>query len=294
VNTARTLQDYKFDVCVNPFGIVYNPVSLFKLIDLALSEGDLCEDGFLENQGTVRHYDLHSELSASSTRYLQDKFANARRGAAEYIQSSQYIIMTFGTAAVFRLNTMGGIVANCHKMPEALFSRHFLNSEDIFEIFGDIYRRLKRINPDLKIILTLSPVRHTRDTLQGNQLSKSILRVAIGRIEQTFEQVVYFPSYEIMMDDLRDYRFYTEDLTHPNEMALKYIWDKFSDTFFSIETKKFIEEWSKIRKALSHKPFNPKSREHLDFIEKTIERLKQFKSKVNVESEIAQMENQLK
>jgi hypothetical protein len=165
--------------------------------------------------------------------------------------------------------------------------------DDIVAGFGEMHGALTGINPGIKFILTLSPVRHLNEGFEDNQVSKSILRLACDRIARQFSGITYFPAYEIMMDDLRDYRFYSDDLVHPNSLAIQYIWEKFSAAYFDYETREFVRAWWKILKALSHRPFNPGTSEYREFVKKTIEKLKSFGDKVNVGPEIEQLNDQL-
>src|SRR5690606_20279404 len=184
-------------------------------------------------------------------------------------------------------------VANCHKMPSSGFDKRLISAEEIFNSFSSLYTRLQELNPGIRIILTVSPVRHIRDTLPFNQVSKSILRVACHQLAGTFKDVEYFPSYEIMMDDLRDYRFYKPDMIHPTEQAEDYIWEKFIESNLTIEAKKFVFQWKSIQTALQHKPFHVQSRGHQNFLKQTIHKLEQLSDIVNVDEEIAALKAQL-
>jgi hypothetical protein len=293
VNTGQKMTDFKFDALVNPFGVVYNPFSVFKLLKYSILKADLEDQGFLVNQGVVRHFDLHSDVSALSQPLLESRFTRQRDLTQGYLKQGRVMIITFGTASVFQHKEREAVVANCHKMPATHFTRYNLDAEEICAGFGEIYQLLKRENPGLRFILTVSPVRHIRDGLQASQLSKSILRVSIDRMVDEYADVSYFPAYEIMMDDLRDYRFYASDMVHPGEVAIDYIWEKFKEAFIDRSTSDFIDEWSKIRKNLAHKPFNPGSAEHRQFISKTIQQLERFKDQVDISAEKAQLEKQL-
>lgn len=292
-NIGQYLLDHKFDAVVNPFGIVYNPLSAFDLIIRALRLEQPDPAGFVVNQGVVRHYSLHSDISATTRGALLEKYQAALRKASEHLRRAKVLIITFGTASVYRHKELRCIVNNCHKMPSRLFDRYNMEPQHIISQFEVMNEELMRLNPGIQIILTVSPVRHLRDTLPGSQLSKSILRVACDALARAQDNVSYFPSYELMVDDLRDYRFYERDLLHPNEMARDYIWSKFTDTYFDGETHAFLKAWTVVRKRLQHKPFNPGTPQHRAFIHETIDILRKFIYTVDTTDEIKELESQI-
>jgi hypothetical protein len=185
------------------------------------------------------------------------------------------------------------IVSNCHKKPQINFDKFLLSQKRIVESFEKFYQELKNINKEVRIILTVSPVRHIKDTLELNSVSKSILRLTCHTLSGAYSDIEYFPSNEIMIDDLRDYRFYKADMIHPSEVAIDYIWEKFGETYFGEETLKFIGEWSKIKSALNHKPFQSDSPAHQQFLKETLSKLNQLKSRVDVSEEIEALKEQL-
>src|SRR6185369_3638007 len=171
----------------------------------------------------------------------------------------------------YRLKTSNEIVANCHKVPSINFTKSLLTETEIIESFQGFYAKLKSINPDCKIILTISPVRHLKDTLELNSVSKSMLRLSCHSIGNKFSDVEYFPAYEILLDDLRDYRFYKTDRLHPTEEAVEYIWEKFVSAYFDASSKEFIKEWKEIRKDLQHKAFHSQSENHQKFLKSLLQ-----------------------
>ncbi|NOS91126.1 MAG: GSCFA domain-containing protein, partial [Cyclobacteriaceae bacterium] len=209
----------------------------------------------------------------------------------DYIKSCRVVILTYGTAFVYRRNDNHEIVANCHKMPSALFTKELLSAELILHSANETFDLLRKLNPEIRIITTVSPVRHTKDTLQLNSVSKSILRLCAHELQKS--GIDYFPAYEIMMDDLRDYRFYKSDRIHPTEEAESYIIDKFGDQYFDRATKNLLVEWNTIRQALQHKPFQPTSSAHQTFLQKTLERLESIRHTIQVEEEITAIKSQL-
>ncbi len=292
-NTGQKLRDFKFDALINPFGIVYNPASVFDLLNRSLLKSDLAENLFLENQGVTRHYGMHSDVSADSVEALNALFIERRNTTHDYLVNGKVLIITLGTASVFRHMDLNAIVANCHKMPAHLFARDNLVVEEIYSRFSDLHSQLKSKNARLQVILTVSPVRHLRDSLPASQLSKSLLRVAVDMIVRHKPDVSYFPAYEIMMDDLRDYRFYASDMLHPSAVAIDYIWSKFKATYFDTDTLDFIDDWSKMLKNLHHRPFNSGTKEHQQFLVKTIDQLQRFNEVVDISDEKAILEQQL-
>ena len=293
INTGEKLTDFKFDVQINPFGTIFNPISIFKLLQLSLNQQILREDGFVRSQGAWFHYDLHSDVSALEKWQLIDLFEQRRQLTLDYIQKSSLIILTFGTAIVYEHRLNDELVANCHKIPADQFNKVFLETEEIILGFDQVYQALKLINPKLWFIISVSPVRHIKDSFEKNNVSKSVLRLSAEQLSTKYDDVIYFPSFEIMMDDLRDYRFYAEDMLHPNQVAIDYIWTKFSTMFFDKITLKFINDWSKIQKSLAHSAFHPGSSDHQEFLKQTIKQIEGFRSLVNIDRELELLKQQL-
>jgi hypothetical protein len=202
-------------------------------------------------------------------------------------------MFTFGTAFIYREVSSGIVVANCHKAPPSLFQKDLLSEEEIVGSFKNLIGTLRLTNKHLKIILTVSPVRHIKDTIVLNSLSKAILRLACHKISKTLEDVLYFPSFELMVDDLRDYRFYKEDMIHPTKVAEDYIWSKFSESFFSESTKEIIKTWLKIMSAIDHIPFHPHSDGYQSFIKGAIDQTKRLEKYFNVENELNILQGKL-
>ena len=190
------------------------------------------------------------------------------------------MIVTFGTAWVYKLKSNGQIVANCHKLPEKMFEREMLSVQDITEDWKQVLRSLWEQNPELKLLFTVSPIRHWKDGAHGNQLSKATLLLAIEELQKEFpKQIFYFPAYEIMMDELRDYRFYADDMLHPSALAVEYIWQRFTESMLSDESKGILKEWGEIQKALNHKPFQPESEAYKQFISQTLLKIERLNEK---------------
>ena len=287
------LAQNKFSAKVNPFGNIFNPISLFNLINLGLNKQSPEEWTYLENEGIHKNYLMHSDVSGHSRSQVQKSIEKIVSETHSYLAKTDVLILTFGTSIIYSLKDNNKPVANCHKMPSANFNRELPSIEQLIESFNRCYVQLKKINPNISIIVTVSPVRHVKDTLQENSVSKSLLRLFCHHIVNEFDNTTYFPSFEILNDDLRDYRFYNADLIHPNEMDVEYVWEIFSKVFFEKDTLDFIKKWAKIKKALDHKPFNVSTPQHQKFIHRTINELRELDKIVNVKDEIAQLEQQI-
>ncbi len=293
-NTGQKLREYKFNININPFGTLFNPISIFKLVNQAALHEKIDNSRAVMNQDVYYHYDLHSDLSALEQ---NDLLATANKRLQEVsveLPTTTVIIYTFGTSIVYELKTTGEIVANCHKIPSGEFNRRFLEIDEIVDGFQKNREVIKAINKNVRFILTVSPVRHQKESFEQNNVSKSILRIACEKIVKLYEKVEYFPAFEIMMDELRDYRFYADDMLHPSTMATDYIWRKFQDSYFNESTRNILAEWEKIIKALAHKPFYKESARHQLFIHKTIDQLNEFKDKFNIDQELDLLKAQLK
>jgi hypothetical protein len=249
---------------------------------------------YIESQNIWYNYDLHSDFSALSSDELRMKAEGTIKHAGDILKESNWLFLTFGTAIGYYLKSNGEMVANCHKIPTEQFTKEFVSQKQILSSFDSLHSQLKSFNPDLKIIVTVSPVRHLRETLELNSVSKSILRIAAHSIQKDYEDVSYFPAYELLLDDLRDYRFYGKDMLHPNEIGEEYIWDKFCASYLEKESKSTMQDWEKARKSLEHRPFHSDSEAHDKFLRSTLSQLNKLQDKLDVSREIQQIEKQLK
>ena len=265
VNMAEKFDYFKFENSCNPFGILFHPLAIEKLIDFAVSGKQFTEkDVFFHNE-RWHCFDAHSDLSNSSKDELIANLNAITTSLKLQLQAASHIIITYGTSWVYRNLESNTIVANCHKVPQAAFSKEILSVETIKKSIQNTLDLIQKINPNVNFIFTVSPVRHLKDGFVENQLSKAHLITAIHQILQS---AIYFPSYEIMMDELRDYRFYAEDMIHPNSVAIDYIWQRFSETCISEESHLIMKEVETIQKGLAHRPFNPNSASHQQFLSK--------------------------
>ena len=271
-NIAKRLQRAKFNTTAAPTGILFNPESIARAIErfdrAREDKGSLPTiEELHQANGVWYNYDFHSSLSHIDADRARSQMSDAVMRGAEALAEAKVVIITFGTAFVYRLNDSGEVVANCHKQPQRLFSREMLSAEDIVQRYNAL---LQGPLADKRVIFTLSPVRHLGDGLEQNSLSKATLRVAIAEIVARNSNADYFPSYEIMMDELRDYRFYADDMAHPSALAVEYIWERFSQTALSEATLDAIKRIEHIMAAAEHRPFNPESEAHRAFCRKML------------------------
>ena len=198
---------------------------------------------------------------------------------AECTEPPRTAVFTLGTNHVYILNETGEIVDNCRKRPQRLFTERELTVDQCAEYLGKAISRLRGVNSDVRVVLTVSPIRYAKYGFHGSQLSKAVLLLAADKVVREHDVVEYFPAYEIVNDELRDYRFYREDMLHPSDQAVEYIWQRFGDTYFSDNTRRFLEEWRPVKAALGHRPFNADSEEHKEFLRKTMEKAAALKEK---------------
>jgi hypothetical protein len=290
---GRQLADNKVDVLSNPFGTLFNPVSMAKLLLAALNGQAPDPDLYLERDGLWFHYDFHSSLWATSREALEAQLTERLQQTGDALRGADWLILTLGTAMVYRHSELDKVVANCHKMPGFLFEKYLYSYEHVQHALTEAVKKIKRANPALQILLTVSPVRHTKDSLPLNQVSKSVLRAVSHELTIWHDGVHYFPAYELMMDDLRDYRFYEADLIHPNAVAEEYIFQKFAESAFDNELRAFIPEWQTIRKALAHRPFHEGTEQHRRFLESLLKRLEAVSDKVDTTLERADVQRRL-
>lgn len=290
---GKLLTENKFSVKRNPFGIVYNPISIHDLLLLGLNKQFPSSESYSSNEDIQFNYHFHSSFSALTRNEIESNIQKSITESNEFLKTASRVIITYGTSFVYLLKSNSEIVANCHKMPAALFEKRLLTEPDIIKSFEGFYSKLKSVNPSAKVVLTVSPVRHLKDTLELNAVSKSILRTSCHAIVNRFPDAEYFPAYEILLDDLRDYRFYKTDRLHPTEEAVEYIWEKFIGAHFNDQAKKFVSEWNKIRNDLAHRPFHPESEKHQSFLSSLLKRLETLQPIADVSNEISSLKTQI-
>ncbi len=273
-NIARRMQRAKFRVEASPTGILFNPESIARAVErFAASESPAREE--LRHDGERYFgYDFHSAFAdADPERALAAMREAARRGA-DALRRADTVIITFGTAWIYRLRENGEVVANCHKQPQSLFARELLAADRIADSYAKL---LEGPLADKHVIFTVSPVRHLGDGAERNSLSKAVLRVAVGELASRFPDAYYFPSFEIMNDELRDYRFYADDMTHPSQTAVDYIWERFGATAFAESARRAAERAERIAEAAEHRPFDPRGEAHRNFCRAMLRRIDELR-----------------
>lgn len=253
---AKKLQDLHFTVYRNPGGILFNPESIRFELETILSQRELGEDLILERDGLYYSFAAHSSLFAKSKAELLEQVKIGHEQALQAIKRCRLLVISFGTALVYRHKALNSVVGNCHKQAQQHFDKSLLSPEAIVQAYQPLLKNLHDLNPDLQILFTVSPVKYLRDGLEQNALSKATLLLSVHRLVSAFPFSHYFPAYELLTDDLRDYRFYKEDLAHPNAQAVDYIWEKFSACAFSEQTRSINLELSKLNAALNHRPLS--------------------------------------
>lgn len=271
-NIGSILQKRKMPVMVNPFGVVYNPISVKIVIESIINEKAFTESDLNFLNGLWFSYKHHSSFSSPQKEECLDIINSNLFKASSFAKKMNCLVVTFGTARVYYQKVNNEPVANCHKAPAKEFENRLLDVAEIVEEWSELIDTLIKANPDLKILFTVSPVRHWKDGAVGNQISKSILHVAIHQFLSKYpSNAFYFPAYEILMDDLRDYRFYADDMLHPSKFAVEYIWEKFKESLIDQRTIELITEIEKILQAANHRPFNPNTAEHKTFNKKMLD-----------------------
>ena len=265
----------------NPFGTLFNPYSINQAIKRLHDSEFYQEDELITYDDEYISLDHHSKFD---TRYIHQTLESINseiEAANRFLQNTNWVIITYGTSFIYEFEPKKKLVANCHKIPQKFFNKRLLTQQEVIDSMVDTVMNLKDIcTDDVQILFTVSPVRHTKDGMIENQLSKSKLISAVHEVITQFNHCHYLPIYEIVNDDLRDYRFYKEDLIHPNSQAIQYIFEKFGDAYFSDQTKIFIKENFKISKALEHRTLDEKDPKYIDFKEKLLQKIENQRKKV--------------
>ncbi len=258
---------FKFQNTVNPFGIVFNPVSIEMIVERVVTKNWFTENDVFFHNERWHCYEIHSDLShANKDTLLQNLNANLKSTNQQIAQAS-HVIITYGSSWIYKLKSTNQVVANCHKVPQDQFEKVLLSVETIEKSIQNIVHLIQKVNPNCHFIFTISPVRHLKDGFVENQRSKAHLITAIHEIiDRQHTTIDYFPSYEIMIDELRDYRFYANDFLHPSSLATDYIWERFFQSQIDENDQAIMQEVGAIQKALLHKPFHPNSENHQKFV----------------------------
>ncbi len=266
-NMGEKFSYFQFQNTVNPFGIIFNPVSIENMVSRVVNNQKFTDEDIFFHNDLWHCFEVHSKLSHSDKEKFLTNLNDLLESAHNQITTSTHLIITYGTSWVYRNKSSKKIVANCHKVPQSQFDKEILSVETIEKSIQNTIDLIRKINPNCHFIFTVSPVRHIKDGFVENQRSKAHLITAIHEIINCQLSIInYFPSYEIMMDELRDYRFYAEDMLHPSQTAIDYIWVRFFENYISEENHATMEEVCSIQKALAHRPFNPDSDSHKRFL----------------------------
>ncbi|RJE74359.1 GSCFA domain-containing protein [Reichenbachiella sp. MSK19-1] len=276
---ADPLSKYNFNITNNPYGTIYNPISIFNLIEQTTKNGEINEDLITENEGYWNHFNFHPKANFSSKSELINSLQERVETTHEYLKKTDYLVITLGSAFVYKLDSTNKVIANCHRAESNLFTKDLLTPQAIVDGFRRIYSSLNHVK---NIILVVSPVQHTRDSLTLNAVSKSVLRLACHMIMSEFAYVKYFPAYEFLLSDLRDYQFYEKDLIHPNELATDYIFKKFVESYLDPSLKDDILCIENLLSETHHAPYNPQSKDYQKSLREAMSRIDGLTEKMDL------------
>ena len=282
---GRLLSRFKFKTLVNPYGTIYHPKPLFHQLKETIGKSDINSDQVIQVDDRYLHFEYHSDCWGHSIESLMANINQRREKLRSFLENTNLIFFTLGSAFHYVRSSNGTVVANCHKQPASLFKRRLSPIEEIAETLVQLIELISNSYSDIRIIFTVSPVRHLNDGLIQNTRSKAHLIAAVQEVCTSFGHVSYFPAYEIMMDDLRDYRFYNADLIHPNDMAIDYIWNHFKSMYFSVDTDQIINQIMKFEKTINHRAFNPESEAHQATLIKLRKRILEFQAQHQISFE---------
>jgi len=270
----------RMPVMINPAGAVFNPVSVCNTLDTIIREKEFRIEDLHFYDGTWLSFYHYTDFSSDDPSKVLEKINRKSREALDFLKSSKFLFITLGTARVYKLKKSGLIVSNCHKIPSEQFEFKLLTVEEIVSMWSDQLTKLHSLFPQLHVVFTISPVRHWKDGAHGNQVSKSILFVAVEELLRHITGPGYFPAYELVMDDLRDYRFYSDDMLHPSNSAVNYIWESFAECYLDRKTYNTWKEVSKITKAYHHRLNTDSQIRRNYFAERVLKQISDIKKKV--------------
>lgn len=277
-NIGNKFQHFLFNITKNPFGVLYNPISILNSLTLLKNERSFSEDDLFYDQSEYHSFYHHSNFSSENKSNCLENINKSLSESSKSLKKTDLIIITYGTSFVYELIDKKIIVSNCHKIPAKEFNRFRLTISQLNDTISKTIQLLHSINPKMKIIFTVSPVRHWKDGAVDNQLSKALLLVSVHETIKNFNNIEYYPSYEIMMDDLRDYRFYEADLLHPNSQAVEYIWNKFAETYFTESCKNVMMKTGKLSAAKNHRVRNKNSEKYINFAASNLKLIKELQT----------------
>ena len=281
-NIGNQFKFFKFKTVINPFGIIFHPKAIKKLITESINQKEYTNANVFFHNERWHCFDVHSDLSNPSKKVLLQNLNTAVQATHQQLKKATHLIITLGTSWVYRQIESNTLVANCHKIPQKKFLKELLSVDEITASLENSIALVKKVNPTIEFVFTVSPVRHLKDGFTENNLSKAHLISAIHQVIDQKNNTHYFPSFEIMMDDLRDYRFYKSDMIHPNETAINYIWEYFKNTWISKKSYQIMDQIDTIQKGLAHRPFNEASEQHQQFLKKLQSKIELLKSQHNI------------
>jgi hypothetical protein len=287
------LRHYKFRLLQNPFGIIFHPLPLVAPLEAALSGKDDYGDQLFLHEGRWRHLGFHSQLSHHDKRFLQDQVHAGLQVTGMALRQADVLILTLGSAMGFRDVESGSIVANCHRLPQQRFTRELSRVGELKAAYDRFLTQLFQANAKVQVLLTVSPVRHLRNGLVENGASKAVLRALCEELVADHARVDYFPAYEILMDDLRDYRFYGRDLSHPTEVAEDYVWEKFAAAWLSAEAREVNGQLDQIYRDLGHRERDAESEAHQTFLKQLYARMDRLRGMVDLDLEMRDVEERM-
>jgi hypothetical protein len=289
-NIGQTMENYKFNVLMNPNGVLYNPASIAIALRRIIANKAMNDSGLIFANDCWNSWEHHSRFSKPDKVQCLTEINNSIINAHQKLQQTEWLFITFGSAFVYQLNSTEELVGNCHKIPQKEFTKKLLTVSEITADYKKLLKELTAINSNLKVVFTISPVRYIRDGVVENNHSKARLIEAVHELVAETENTFYFPAYELIIDDLRDYRFYKADLVHPNEQAIDYVFEKLMDTIFDEETKKLFDKIKDIVTAKEHRPFNKNTEAYQRFKATYLARcltLKKDNGYINLDAETA-------
>ncbi len=287
-NIGNKLRKLKFNVIVNPFGIVYNPFSVAQSLFFIMQKKQFAEKDLIFYNEYWHSFYHHGKFSNVNKKNALEYINNSISEAHDFLKKTNFLFITFGTSWVYEYKNDGNIVANCHKLPGSEFNKRCSDADEIVILYNDLIKEIQKFNKNIRIIFSISPVRHLKDGFTENFLSKAILRTSIETVKKSNTGIYYFPAYEILNDDLRDYRFYGKDLVHPNEFGVEYIFDFFKNSFFTKDTISVSEKTEKILQLREHRIFDRETEQTKNFINAALIKINNMKKEypfINLEEE---------
>ncbi|MCX7955154.1 MAG: GSCFA domain-containing protein [Bacteroidales bacterium] len=279
LHVGEKLKKNKFNICVNPLGTIYNPASILNTIKIICGKLKLYDDDFFKEGEIYKSFYLHSSIASPNIDYLKKHLDEKIKKAFYFIKNSKWIFITFGSAFVYKHKILNIIVTNCHKQPAKIFENYLLSLEETSKYIENIIEEIRCHNINSKIVFTISPVRYLKYGAFENNLSKATLFLSVKRSLDKFNNIIYFPSYEIFMDELRDYRYYDIDLIHPNNIGIEYLWEKFCKVFFDNKTLEEMKEIKNVLQILEHDPFFKETNEYKKLMKETLQKILKLKEK---------------